>query len=414
MSTPFPNDDMVMGNLLNDHRPFSGHAVHTVEHLRVLLWAAAVTGRDDLKLAASKALHKLRHYMLPNSAVIGDEAIHGFPRPDIGYEYCTTTELAFSLMHSLSLELGAWPGDSIERLVFNAAQGARLANGKGIAYLATDTRLSATSAQYDSYGFLVNMAGRFKYSPTHEDVACCCNPNSVRLLPHYVSSLWRQSEDGLAAVTYGACSVDTTVAGIAVHIEEDTDYPFSDEIAIAITPTKPVQFTIRLRRPTWAREMNVTVGGAQPQVEEEYIVIRKLWHAGDVIQVQMNLTVRLVPYLTGEFAVFWGALQFAQPFDYQMVPIKLYPLEGFHDYDVFPNCATQVYELLLLDGTQDHYGLRLEYSPEANKLRPWHAAPLRLAAGDQNLIPLGCTLLRRAAFPVLSPRSGQPAEPPGR
>jgi len=411
MITPFPNDDMVVGNLLNEHRPFSGHAVHTVEHLRVLLWVAAVTERDNLKLAASKALHKLRRYMLPNSAVIGDEAIHGFPRPDIGYEYCTTTELAFTLMSSLSLDLGAWPGDSIEMLVFNAAQGARLPDGKGIAYLTTDTRVSATTAQYDSYGFLLNMAGRFKYSPTHEDVACCCNPNSVRLLPHFVSSLWQRSEDGLVAVTYGACSVDISVDGVGVHIDEDTDYPFSDDIVIAITPTRAVEFVIRLRRPAWVRQMIAVVDGAQPEVEDDYIVIRKLWQAGDAIRVQMDNTIRLAPYLTGESAVFYGALQFALPFTHQMIPIKQYALEGFNDYDVIPNCVTQVHEPLLLDSTQKHCGLRLERSPAADNLRPWHAAPLHLSIDDKHLLPLGCTLLRRAAFPVIQPCWDHATEP---
>lgn len=410
MITPFPNDDMVVSNLLNDHRPFSGHAVHTVEHLRTLLWAAAVAEREDLKLAAAKALQKLRRYMLPNSAVIGDEGIHGFPRPDIGYEYCTITELAFSLIHSLSLDFGAWPGDSIERLVFNAAQGARLPDGTGIAYLATDTRLSATSSQLDSYGFLLNMAGRFKYSPTHEDVACCCNPNSVRLLPHYVSSLWRRSEDGLAAATYGACSVAATIHGVNVHLDEDTDYPFSDEIVITVTPASPVEFVIRLRRPAWAQQVIVQVEGAQPRVDGDYIAICKLWQPGDVLRVQIDNTPQLTPYLTGDCGVFYGALQFVLPFDHQLSPIKEYPVAGFYDYDVLPTCVTQVHEPLLLDGTQEHYGLRLERHPEANTLRPWHTAPLRLAVGDKHLIPLGCTLLRRAAFPALLPRSDHPAE----
>ena len=37
---------------------------------------------------------------------------------------------------------------------------------------------------------LTGRHGRFKLSPTHDDVACCCNPNATRLLPHYVSSMW--------------------------------------------------------------------------------------------------------------------------------------------------------------------------------------------------------------------------------
>ncbi|HRF98719.1 MAG TPA: hypothetical protein PLZ51_26100, partial [Aggregatilineales bacterium] len=36
MALPFANDDLANANLMDTHRPFSGHAVHTVEHLRGL------------------------------------------------------------------------------------------------------------------------------------------------------------------------------------------------------------------------------------------------------------------------------------------------------------------------------------------------------------------------------------------
>ncbi|MCC7205943.1 MAG: glycoside hydrolase family 127 protein [Anaerolineae bacterium] len=400
METPFPNDDMSARNVLDEGRPFAGHAVHTAEHLRTLLWAATVSERDDLKAVAARALAKLRRYLLPGGALIGDESIHGFPRPDMGYEYCTTTELLLSLTSAYGMSGEAWFGDVVEMLAFNAAQGARFADGRAVAYLAADTALSATRALPDSYGFLIDFSGRYKYSPTHEDVACCCAPNAVRLLPHYVAGLWRRTDDGLAAALYGACSVEVQVNGVRVRINEDTDYPFSDEVRMTITPDAPVEFALYLRRPGWVREMRVETDAETAQ-SNGHVVARKAWQAGDTVRIRLANAVRSAPYLTGEHAVFYGALQFALPIAHHERAIKAHPLPGFHDYDVLPENAAQAHTPLILNGAREGLGLAVQPDPDGDMLRPWHKPPIALAAGDARLIPLGCTVLRRAAFPVV-------------
>lgn len=402
MTTPFPNDDMVVSNLMNEKRAFCGHAVHTVEHLRVLLWAAAVTYRADLKEAVTQALSKLRRYILPSGAVIGDEGIHGFPRPDSGYEYCTLTELLLSLTTGAAISAETWYGDSIEVLAFNAAQGARMGDGTGIAYLASDTRLAATSAQFDSFGFLLGAAGRFKISATHEDVACCCNPNAVRLLPHYISAMWLAADDGLVAPLYGACSVTTQVNGVDVQIEEVTDYPFSDDITLTLSPEAPVEFRLYLRQPGWVEAIQVDSDGAEVTLDGGYVVVRNTWKRGDVIRISMVNCVRAVPYLTGEQSVYYGALQFALPVRHQMKAVKSYSLAGFHDYDALPARLEEAHQPLILDGDQPDFGLTAQCMPGVDRLHPWDETPIRLTTGEKCLIPIGCTLLRRAAFPIRS------------
>ena len=196
----FANDDMKLANLLVFSLPFMGHAVHTAEHLRVLLWAYHMTGDADMKHAIDMAVSKTQRHSVPSGALTGDESVHGLPMPDMGYEYCTITELMFSLASALQKSGDSAHGDWIENLTFNAGQGARFADGTGICYLSAENRLEALASRPDSYTFF-HTAGRFKYSPTHEDVAVCCNPNAVRLTPHYVSRMWMQLRDrpGVAA-----------------------------------------------------------------------------------------------------------------------------------------------------------------------------------------------------------------------
>lgn len=396
--TPYPNDDFVPTNLSNPQLPLRGHAVHTVEHWRALLFATSAN-----RPLAEAALRKLRLYATPSGAVIGDESLHGLPTPDIGYEYCTLTELLFSLT-SAAQKLGDPAlGDWIETLAFNAAQGARLPDGRGVSYLTPDTRLAATTARSDSYSLLSDKHGRFKFSPTHEDVACCCNPNATRLLPHYISRMWlKVNAHDLAALLYGACVLTTEIKGVRVTITEDTHYPFEDSVRFTLEPEKPVNFALYLRCPGWARA--VTINGVPAHAENGFIVIEKTWAATETLTLAFTVTVRVQPYPTGEYAVLRGPLQFVLPIDHVARPIKTYPRTGFRDEELLPRDLTQASAPVLLNEAQLAYGLRLERDADISDA-PWAHAPLRLHAATQTLIPFGCALLRRAAFPLKTEKS---------
>ena len=396
MPLPFPFDDLSLTNLLDRQRTFHGHAVHTVEHLRALLWADRVSGDPQIRLATQNALWKLRRYALPSGAVIGDEGLHGQPTPDAGYEYCTLTELLFSLTGALQKTGDSTLGDWIETLAFNAGQGARFAEGCGVSYLTTDTRLAATADRADSYSWLSDQHGRFKYSPTHEDVACCCNPNAVRFLPHYITRMWLRAHDGLVAALYGPCQLTTEVNGVRVVITEDTIYPFSDVVRFTIVPERAVNFALYLRRPGWVS--GVELSGAAACEDEGYLIIDKTWSASESIEVTFKADVQVVPYPIGEYAVRRGALQYVLPLAHVLQPIKDYPLYQFHDYNVLPQAITQAHAPILLDESQADYGLSFEADPVFDAEHCWEQSPIRLKAAAATLVPLGCTILRRASF----------------
>jgi hypothetical protein len=406
---PFPNDDLALPSLAEPRQLFAGHAVHTAEHLRALLWASRLApGRVPPEIV-EHALARLGRYRLPSGALLGDEAIHGVPMPESGYEYCTTTELAFSLSGAVQHLGRADLGDWLETLVFNAAQGARLPDGRAVAYLSADTRLAATAERVDSYS--MGAAGlRYKYSPTHDDVACCCNPNAVRLLPQFVSRMWMRlaADDGLAAVAYGPCELHTSMDGVGITVLEETDYPFSDEIELVITPERPVELTLALRRPAWAGEMRVTVGRATKVDAGGWVRLRKVWTAGDRVRVEFFWRVRSESYANGEVAVLRGPLQYALPVEHRLVATRSYDVPGFHDYDVLPVDDAQGYRIPVLDAGAPDLGFRFEARSAGDAERPWDEPRCLLRTGGTALAPIGATLLRRAAFPVRRHRGTPP------
>jgi DUF1680 family protein len=393
MPRPFPNDDLALPNLLENKANFAGHAVHTVEHLRALLWAS----EDDpgLAQARDRAFRQLQRYMLPSGALLGDEAIHDEPTPDIGYEYCTLTELLFSVRSALQKSGDRDFGDWIENLVFNAGQGARLADGTGLAYLSADTRFAAVASRGDHYS--PDQPGRrFKVSPTHDDVACCCNPNATRFMPHYISGLWLKLTDriGVAAVNYGPSVLTPCLGGVNIVIEESTDYPFANHVTLVVKPERAVEFALWLRRPQWATSLEVSVAGAAISEHDGWISLEKKWTPDDVVTLQFAAAVEFVPYPTGQYSVRHGALQYVRPLEPERHITKDYALPGFHDYDIVPRDPAQVVELPVLDRN----GWQVESDERVNRLHPWDRSPLRLKRGSITLVPMGCTILRQAAF----------------
>ncbi|MFN8496401.1 MAG: glycoside hydrolase family 127 protein [Anaerolineae bacterium] len=401
LPVPFANDDMSTRSLLDPRRPLTGHAVHTAEHLRVLAWAYAASGRDDLRRAFEMAQVKLARCTLPSGALIGDEGLHGLPLADAAYEYCTLTEYLFSLT-SILQKFGTG-ADHVEALLFNAGQGARLPDGSSVAYLSQDTRLDARADRPDSYSLFHGGGGRFKFSPTHEDVACCCNPNATRLLPHYVSRQWMRLGDrpGLAALLYGACRVRTVIEGNPVELQEITDYPFSETIQFVVSPAQPATFTLCLRQPGWALSADVSVNGvsAIPPRQGDLLVVERCWEAGDTVVVTFPAEVTTTAYPNGEYAVRRGALQYVQPIAPAFRPIKRYPDSALADVEIRPRDLAEAYRPFFLNAARPAYDLALERLAVAAPT--WHTPALALSGGDGRLVPMGCAVLRRAAFPML-------------
>lgn len=401
LSVPFANDDLSTRSLSDPNRHMSGHAVHTAEHLRVLAWAYAVTEREDLRQAYIQAQTKLRAYTLPNGALLGDESLHGLPSSEIGYEYCTLTEQSFSLLNRLTyFGTGA---EQIESLLFNAAQGARFADGSGVAYLSTDSRLNALASRHDSYSFLHGKPGRFKFSPTHEDVACCCNPNATRILAHYISHQWMGLSDGsgFAALLYGACHLTTEHQGIRVHIEQHTQYPFEDSVRFVINPAEAVRFRLILRQPAWAEAVTLTLNGIAVNTDSQkdgMLSIEQEWQAGDTVVLAWEASPRSVAYPNGEVAVLRGALQYVYPIAHRVHTIKTYANSALSDVELYPQDVKMAYHPVILEDQAPHLGLHLERDNQEQA--DWHTPALRLVGKTFTLVPMGCAPLRRSAFPL--------------
>ena len=350
-------------------------------------------------------LAKLDLCLTPSGGPIGDEHIAGrrADASEIGYEYCSIHELLDSYTHLLQKTGSAQWADRAEWLFFNAAQGARHPTDSavcGIAYLKTDNSYSMTGPLHpDDAQDGHNPQLRYKYSPAHQDVAVCCVPNAGRILPTYVKSMWLRSADGLAAALYGACNLHTQIHGVDVHIAQVTEYPFDLGITLKLTMAEPVAFTLSLRRPAWARGLELA--GVDNAVESDgWVHVRRTWSSGDQLALRFAADVTCHHWINGEGFISYGPLLFALPLAGDA--------RGGREYR--PGFADRTYDLVApvpdLALPRD-----VPFAVEHHSFDPHHPWGSLVLAGElldaasgaacpARLAPLGGTILRRVTFPI--------------
>jgi uncharacterized protein len=396
-------DDIQYSHLVDPTYRFRSHGVHTYEQLRALLTATYAFGNPLLEEALLAYLDKLEGCLTPSGAPIGDEMIAGrsADATNIGYEYCSIHELLDTYTHLLQKTGNLAWADRIEWLLFNAGQGARHPRENAIAYLKTDNSYSMTgSLNLDDPANANNPQTRYKYSPAHQDVAVCCVPNAGRIYPYYVKAMWMKTPHGLLAALYGPCELSTQINGIAIHITEQTSYPFNLEITFTVQVAQPVEFELAFRKPAWAS--GITIQGVDRWVESDsLILIQKEWQDGDNVTLQFQANVKVNTFRDNEYYLSYGPLLFALPLKGDMLAGRQYPVEGFRDLFYFPE-PTDAHYLQLIKGQQFILEQRL---PDAN--HPWESsstlAGMMINSSTQaqasvSLVPLGGTILRKATF----------------
>lgn len=93
----------------------------------------------------------------------------------------------------------------------------------------------------------------------------------------------------------------TLPSGNYVDFKINTQYPDSDTIYISVTPEREEEFDIALRIPYWSRNNVVKVNGESigDVVNGDYHYITRIWKAGDVIELVLDMTERIIDFPLG-------------------------------------------------------------------------------------------------------------------
>ena len=141
----------------------------------------------------------------------------------------------------------------------------------------------------------------------------CCPPNVLRTMAALTGYFYAVSDDRLFVNLYAQSQATATVNGIAVGLTQETEYPWNGVVKLTVSPEKPAAFTMCIRIPGWVNgrpvpsdlytydnpepaAWSVAVGGEKliAKPERGYVSIARTWKAGDVVRVDLPMTVRRI------------------------------------------------------------------------------------------------------------------------
>ena len=215
----------------------------------------------------------------------------------------------------------------------------------------------------------------------------CCPPNLERTFASLPGYFYSTSADGLYLHFYDNSLLDWHLEnGMALKVQQRTNYPWKDAVDITLTPEKPAEFALYLRIPGWSDHTQVTVNGKAVSgiTPGQYLAVRRRWEAGDTVSVKFDLTTRTIeanPRVVddyGRVAVERGPLvycleQLDQPEGVALADVRLDASQKsssqFHEEVrddllggvVALKCAGAVY-----DKSTSSAGLYFRYRPEAS------------------------------------------------
>lgn len=166
-------------------------------------------------------------------------------------------------------------GDLMERVIYNALFAAQSPDGRRIRYYTP----FETAREY--------------YAP---DTYCCpCNyRRGIADLPRLT---YYRAGDAVLVNLYTPSTLNTTLGGGALTLRQETDYPNSGRVTIAVEPARPTTFPLQLRKPRWCAEATARVNGESvvPVVTGGgFWSIEREWRPGDRLELTFEMPWRLV------------------------------------------------------------------------------------------------------------------------
>jgi DUF1680 family protein len=125
----------------------------------------------------------------------------------------------------------------------------------------------------------------------------CCPMNLERTLGAIPGYMYNTSRDGLWVNLYHPSKLEWHLEdGTALHVAQQTDYPWKGDVTLELTPEKPAEFTVYLRVPAWSQRAKIAVNGNAVSGGRagEYLAIRREWKAGDKITAGFDMRTQLL------------------------------------------------------------------------------------------------------------------------
>jgi uncharacterized protein len=261
-----------------------GHAVRGMYLYSAMADLAAETGDGLLKAACERLWADVTSKRMYVTAGLGPSASNeGFttdydlPNATAYAETCASVALIFWAQRMLNLDCHSRYADVMELAFYNGALSGLSHDGTHYFY---ENPLESSGDHH-----------RWTWHPCP-----CCPMNVARLIGSVGGYFYSIGDNLLAVHMYGGNSGNVTLGGKAIRIRQETDYPWSGDVAIAIEADEPAEFELRLRVPGWAQEAMLAVNGVRADARTigGYLALHRRWSSGDLVRLSLPMPVERI------------------------------------------------------------------------------------------------------------------------
>jgi DUF1680 family protein len=213
------------------------------------------------------------HFVTPGSGALGASLTgehKSFETPCGAYAHFKLTR------YLLRITRDARYGDSMERVLYNCALGAKPIQSDGNAFYYSDYTRSASKT-------------------SHPDRWPCCSGTLPMLAADYPLSACFTDPRGIYVNLYIPGSIDWRQDTAACRLSIATEYPYASAVAMTLQLSQPRIFALKLRIPEWATDASVAVNGKRSAapMPGTFASIEREWRSGDRVELDLPLRQRL-------------------------------------------------------------------------------------------------------------------------
>lgn len=293
-----------------------GHAVRFVYLMTGVAHLARLSQDEAKRQDCLRLWHNMAQRQLYITGGIGSQSSgeafssdYDLPNDSVYAESCASIGLMMFARRMLEMEADSQYADVMERALYNTVLGGMALDGKHFFYVNPLEVHPKTLSFNHIYDHVKPVRQRW--------FGCaCCPPNIARVLTSLGHYIYTPREDALYINLYVGNSVEVPVGEQTLRLRISGNFPWQENVTIAIDSAQPVRHTLALRLPDWCDAPQVALNGVTVahDIRKGYLHINRLWVEGDTLALTLPMPVRrvygnpLVRHVAGKVAIQRGPL----------------------------------------------------------------------------------------------------------
>lgn len=200
----------------------------------------------------------------------------------------------------MSLTGKAHYGDWAEALLYNAIGAALPVRPDGRTFYYADYRLDVATKLY------------------YWDHWPCCSGTYIQTVADYHNVIYFRDAEGVYVNLFVPSTATWKHRGNEITLRQETDYPQSGNIRLAVAVETPVAMSMRLRTPAWSKNNRIKINGEDSPIRRNadgWVEITRTWKQGDTMSMDLDLglyAVAIDPQHPNRAAIKFGPVMLVQ------------------------------------------------------------------------------------------------------